>query len=218
MKRIITTAPGLRCLLLVPVIAFGLAACKNDSSNSDNTSTALMVPAYPSLELESVANTTWSSCVLEKNTGQYLFTILRFGDNSLEIESNWHASTDTDCSAASTASNGRVDYTPAEDNGIATAPGWRNSDGSETDNGDAPQSADGLGLLPGQPSVRRARFIYEASYGIVTVPVAALKQVLFLDVSGAGPRLYTGSPLGTADADGFPAYLNNFGVYTPYTE
>ncbi len=206
--------------LLATFIA-GLAACKDDSSSGEQGAPAsdpLMVPVYPSLELSSVAETSWSSCAWDNDKGEYLFQIWTFGKESLEIKTRWHADTDMDCSGMSIGSPARIVYLPLEDHRRRLAVGWRNSDGSEIDNGDAPQSADMLGLLPGQPEVRRTKLLFKFYYGAGPAPFSALYQIMFLDMSAAGPRLYVGSPSGSSDGDGFPRYLNNFGVFTPYIE
>lgn len=199
-----------------------LAGCEHDGSDeNDNVASAaapLMIPAYPSMTLQSIANTTWSSCEWNKDKSEYLFRIWRFSDSSAEIEGTWHSDTDTDCSATNTGSIGRTQYIPLQDYGVASAMGWRDQDGNETINADAPQSADTLGSLPGQPDARRTKFLFKSYYGSSAIPLGAVYQLLFLDASGAEPRLYIGSPAGSSDADGFPHYLNNFGVLAPYVE
>lgn len=207
---------------LVISAALAAAGCEqnDESDTAADLNAPLMVPAYPSMTLQSIANTTWSSCGWDKDRGEYLFRIWRFSDSGAEIEGQWHADTDTDCSGASTGSIGRTQYVPLEDHGVVSAHGWRDDDGTETDNAGAPQSADALGALPGQPDARRTRFIFKFYYGSggISLSPSPVNQLLFLDDSGATPRLYVGSPAGTADADGFPQYLNNFGVLTPYVE
>lgn len=225
MNRIWKVLPA--TLVMSAVLA--AAGCEqNDESDTAAGDAAadlnapLMVPAYPSMALQSIANTAWSSCEWNEGRGEHLFRIWRFSDNgvdsSAEIEGQWHADTDADCSGASTGSIGRTQYVPLEDHGVVSAHGWRDDDGTETDNAGAPQSADALGALPGQPDARRIRLIFKAYYGSGSMSLFPVSQLLFLDDSGAAPRLYIGSPAGTADANGFPQYLNNFGVLMPYVE
>ena len=208
--------------MLIASTTLLVVGCGGSDEGGTDLNAPLMVPAYPSMALQSIANTTWSSCEWDKDRGEYLFRIWRFSDNgvssSAEIEGGWHADTDADCSGASTESIGRTQYVPLQDHGLIVALGWRDEDGNETDNAGAPQSADMLGALPGQPDARRTRFIFKFYYGSGGASFSAVSQLLFLDDSGAEPRLYIGSPAGTADADGFPQYLNNFGVLTPYVE
>ncbi|MEE4251226.1 MAG: hypothetical protein V2I38_11605 [Alcanivoracaceae bacterium] len=208
--------------MLIASTTMMVAGCEQDDESDTGLNAPLMVPAYPSMTLQSIANTVWSSCEWDKDRGEYLFRIWRFSDNgvvsSAEIEGLWHADTDTDCSGVSTGSIGLTQYVPLQDHGLVSALGWRDEDGNETDNAGAPQSADMLGALPGQPDARRTRLIFKFYYGSGGASFSAVSQLLFLDDSGAEPRLYIGSPAGTADADAFPQYLNSFGVLTPYVE
>lgn len=204
--------------MLIASVTLMVAGCEQEDESDTDLSAPLLVPSYPSMTLQSIANTTWSSCEWDKDRDEYLFRIWRFYGGAAEIEGLWHADTDSDCSGVSTGSIGLTQYVPLQDYGLVSALGWRDDDGNETDNGGAPQSADMLGALPGQPDARRTRFIFKAYYGAASIPLAAIRQLLFLDESGAEPRLYIGSPAGTDDADGFPQYLNNFGVLTPYVE
>jgi|GEM_PF-4748524 len=207
---------------------FWLISCGGaGSDNGDGGEDALaplMVPAYPSMNLKSIANTTWSSCEWDKDESAYLFRIWRFrfggayNQASAEIEGTWHADTDTDCSETSIGSIGRTAYVPLESYGLVAVQGWRDADGLESTNSGAPAASDSLGMLPGQPDARRARFLFKSHYGMGPVSLGGLYQVLFLDESSADTILYIGSPSGSTDAEGFPQYLNDFGALTPYVE
>lgn len=216
-KRRASRLASLIAAVLVGTLVL-LSGCEHDQDDDEVVSDALLVPAYPSMELESIANTVWSSCEWDKDGTRYLFRIWRFSEDSAEVEGSWHSDTDTDCSAAATGSIGRTQYTPLQDFGVVVAAGWRDQDGAETANGDAPQSADMLGALPGQPGAKRIKLLFKMYYGSGAVPLFPVYQLMFLDQSGVDTRLYVGSPVGTADVDGFPEYLNNYGVLTPYME
>ena len=87
--------------MLIASTTLLVAGCggSDESYQSDTDLNApLMVPAYPSMTLQSIANTVWSSCEWDNGRGEYLFRIWRFSDNGLsssaEIKGGWRGKED----------------------------------------------------------------------------------------------------------------------------